>query len=377
MEILERQRRWRLLLGHEAGFQAGYEPVHEDARMDATLKALYDDTTRFSYEGAGSGGEFETSPVSKWMSDIRSCFPEEVLNFIQNDVINRSDMEKVIFEPEVLRTVVPDVDFAAFLLRQKAKIPQASREIARRLIEMVVEEISRRIEPELQNAVTQSVKRRYHSTVASASAIDWHTTIRRNLGHYDKQRRVLIPERFTFLARGQKHIPWRFIILLDQSASMASSAIYTAVAGSVFSTLPAIRTQIIAFGTRVSDITEHCTDPVELLMELPFGGGTDIGQALAYCTDQLVDPTRTMILLVSDLFEGGSEAGFLGQARTLTDQGVTLVCLTAFNDTGRARYDGAMAKKLADIGAICVEATPESLPPFLEAVLSGQPLQKE
>lgn len=377
METIERQRRWKLLLGCEAGVEAEVESVDEDAVMDAAMMALYDNKTRFSYERTGSGDEFELSPASKWMSDIRSCFPKNILNFIQNDAINRPDMEKVILEPEVLRTVQSDADFAAFLLRQKAKIPRASIEIVRRMIEKVVEDIRKRIEPELRSAVTCSVSKRYHSTIPSASAIDWQTTIRKNLGRYDKQRCVLIPERFTFFERGRKRLPWSIIVLLDQSASMTDAALYTAVAGAVFSTLSAIRTQIVAFGTRVTNITEQCADPVELLMGLPFGGGTDIGQALGYCAKQLIDPKRSLILLVSDLFEGSSEAKLLDEARSLTEQGVTLVCLTAFNDAGRSRFDSAMAKKLTGIGAICAAATPENLPALLETVFSGQPLPKE
>lgn len=373
MEISERKRRWRLLLGRAAENTA--ELSGADAVIDASLAALYEQTGRFSYEGASDSEASGLPEVSQWMSDIRANFPSEIINVIQNDAIERREIEKLVLEPEALLAAEPNVSFAAALLKMNAKIPETSRAIARRIVWQAADEIRRRLESEMRSAVTCAVRKRIRGTVSNSASIDWHTTIRKNLSHYDSKRRVLLPERFSFLERGRSHLPWNIIVMLDHSASMADSALYAAVTASVLASIPAIRTRVIAFGTHVSDVTDRCDDPAELLLSLSFSGGTDIGKALTFCAGQIDDPTRTMILLVSDLFEGGDESVLLRQTIALAEQGVTLVCLTAINDSGLSRYDGSVAKKLASAGAHCVAATPEGLPLILETLLGGQRLK--
>ncbi len=47
---------------------------------------------------------------------------------------------------------------------------------------------------------------------------------------------------------------------------MADSVVYGAIMGSIFASLPALKTHVIAFDTEVVDLTEKCgDDPVNML----------------------------------------------------------------------------------------------------------------
>ncbi len=92
-----------------------------------------------------------------------------------------------------------------------------------------------------------------------------------------------------FFSRTRRHLDqWQVILLVDQSGSMPDSVIHAAVTAACLWGLPGVRTHLVAFDTDVVDLTADVDDPVELLMKVQLGGGTDIARAAAYGAD-LVD----------------------------------------------------------------------------------------
>src|SRR5207253_89032 len=83
------------------------------------------------------------------------------------------------------------------------------------------------------------------------------------------------------------------------------------------------RTHLVLFDTNVVDVTEHCPDPVEAILKVQLGGGTDIGGALSYAAGLVDNPRRTVVVLITDFFEGGPLDRLFAAARQLLESGVT------------------------------------------------------
>ena len=384
----ERRRRWRLLLGpqSEEGLIASPENAapllaSEDGAMDATLNAAYNSAGGFSYIAQGSNDEKSTSDIVRWLKDIHSSFVSESSFVIIRDAINTHEIESFLLQPEALEIAFSDADMAAMLLRLKRKLPDASLNPARQIVRKVIEDIQIRMEPQLRGAVTGALKRRAHSPRPSLSAVDWHTTIRKNLGRYDPERGVLIPDRFLYFERGQERNPWHVILMLDQSASMTGSALYAVTAASILASIPMIETNVAVFDSDVTNLTEACrdSDPVDLLFGLSFEGGTDIGRAVDFCSAWVAEPKRTLMILISDLYESGDTGRLVSRVYSLTESGVSFIIFPSLIDrAARPSYNEPLATALAAVGAYRPESSeldspgPDGLPMILESVFSGR-----
>jgi hypothetical protein len=58
--------------------------------------------------------------------------------------------------------------------------------------------------------------------------------------------------------------------------------------------------------SRISPSISELAGLIEVLFGVQLGGGTDINSALAYCEQYIEHPTKTHLILISDLFEGGN-----------------------------------------------------------------------
>lgn len=365
-------RRWRLILGAAAGEALGGPALDAaDLEMDAALAAIYDETAGEGTERAAGLGA-SAPRLAKWLGDIRSYFKEDVVSVIQQDAIERKGLKQLLLEPELLKTVQPNIQLVGTLMSLSGRIPERTKETARMVVAAVVDEIKKRLEQRLRQAVMGSLNRREHSPLPNANSIDWKRTISRNLKHYHRDLETIVPERVWFFSRAQKSHNWTVIIDMDQSGSMADSVVYGAVCGSVFASLPAIKTHVVAFDTEVVDLTEKCgNDPVAMLFGVQLGGGTDINKSVAYCEQFITEPARTLFILISDLFEGGNQAQLVRRMEEMAASGVKAVCLLALSDAGKPCYDEALARKLAALGIPCFACTPNRLPDLIEAALRG------
>src|SRR5690606_30424188 len=153
---------------------------------------------------------------------------------------------------------------------------------ARRLVQEVVRRIMDRLATQVRQAFSGSRGRR-RTSVKSARNCDFRRTLGGNLHRWDPQRRRLFVERPVFISRTRRHAEqWDIILLVDQSGSMIDSVIHSAVMAACLWNLPGMRTRLVAFDTQVVDLTADVSDPVELLMKVQLGGGTDIARAVAY-----------------------------------------------------------------------------------------------
>lgn len=360
----ETVRRWRLVLGREYD-GTGLSLSEMDMKIDRSLEAVYGDHER-------RGGLGASAPkVSRWLGDIREFFPQSVVQVIQKDAIRRLNLTSLLTEKEMLQHVVPDVHLVATLMSLSRAIPEKNKEIARQVVRKVVEELLQKLSSPMQQAVTGALNRSSRRRNPRHNEIDWRVTIEKNLKHYQPDYRTIIPE--VRIGFGRKRRALKDIILcLDQSGSMGTSVIYSGIFGSVLASIPSVSTRMVVFDTAVVDLTDELQDPVDWLFGVQLGGGTDIHQALAYCCELITRPEETVMVLVTDLYEGGDEKEMRKTFVSLVNRGVQLIVLPALNDDGAPSYDKDNARFLAEIGVPTFACTPDKFPELMAAALNKQ-----
>lgn len=360
-------RRWRLILGKDAEKELGIKLNRQSLRMDSALEAVYGARKR-------SGGMEASAPkAARWLGDVRGLFPESVVHLIQQDAIERMGLRWILNEREVLESVVPDVHLVSALLSLRYAIPEENREVARSLVNRLVQELLRKITAPMRQSVQGALSRSYKRCHPRHNEIDWSTTILKNLRHYQPDYKTIIPEVLYGhgrLRRGVKDI----ILCLDQSGSMSESVVYASIYGAVLASIPALSTRLIAFDTSVVDLSDDLSDPVDLLFGIQLGGGTDIDQALRYCQEQMQRPKDTILILITDLYEGGNENDMRARFKAIKDAGVQVVVLLALSDEGAPSYDREQASFLSSLGIPCFACTPDKFPELMGAAISQQDL---
>ncbi|GAB2866578.1 VWA domain-containing protein [Actinocorallia aurea] len=357
-----------MVLGPEGEEGVGVAAEGRDRKADEALNALYGGEGRRGGLGASAPG------VARWLGDIREYFPASVVRVMQRDAIERLDLDRLLLEPELLDAVEPDVRLVGTLLSLAKVLPERARESARAVVRKVVTDLERRLADKTRAAVRGALDRAARTSRPRPSDIDWDRTIRANLRHYLPERRTIVPERLVGHGRKRRAVEREVILCVDQSGSMASSVVYAGLFGAVLASLPALRTSVVAFDTEVVDLTEHLHDPVEVLFGTTLGGGTDINRALAYCQGLVSRPERTVLVLVSDLFEGGDRREMLARAAALVRSGVQMIALLALSDDGAPAHDHGTAEALAALGVPAFACTPDAFPELLAAALQRRPL---
>ncbi|HEX2915335.1 MAG TPA: VWA domain-containing protein [Chloroflexia bacterium] len=369
----ERLRRWRLLLGGGEADGSGFSLEGSDLAMDKALAALYEAEEEKGNRGAGLG---KSAPnVARWLGDIRSYFPASVVRVMQQDALERLNLRQMLLEPEMLEAIEPDVHLVATLISLKDIIPGKTKETARLVVRRVVEELLRKLASPTQQAIMGSLNRAVRNRRPRHNEIDWNRTIRANLKHYQPEYGTIIPE--SRIGFGRKRSSLRDVILcVDQSGSMATSVVYSGVFGAVLASLPALQTRMVVYDTAVVDLTEHLEDPVDLLFGTQLGGGTDTSRALSYCQQLIRRPEDTILVLLSDLFDGVSSEKMNRMLGEFKSAGVQVIVLLALSDDGAPSYDHSNAAVLAGMDIPVFACTPDFFPDLMAAAISRQDINQ-
>jgi len=345
----------------------------DDLRIDEALGALYDTPEpggQAHTQGRGGGLGGSAPRVARWLGDIRTYFPVGVVQVMQKDAIERLGLTRLLLEPEMLDAVEPDVHLAGTLLALNRVMPEQARETARAVVRTVTTDLERRLAQRTRAAVTGALNRAARtSRPRRPSDVDWNRTILANLRHYLPEHRTVVPERLTGYARRQQAVARDVILCVDQSGSMAASVVYAGVFGAVLASVRSLRTSVVAFDTAVADLTGKLADPVDVLFGTQLGGGTDINRAVAYCQRLITRPASTILILVSDLFEGGDAGALLRRVASLTGAGVQVICLLALSDDGAPAYNHDIAAALATLGVPAFACTPDAFPGLMAAAI--------
>ena len=362
----ERNRRWKLALGDE-----DLSDLEErDRRLCKALSALYDTEGK-----KGRGGMGASSPkVSRWLGDIREFFPAPVVQVIQKDAFERLNLKALMLEPEFLATLEADVHLVADLISLRSAMPEKTIDTARMVVAKVVEDLMKRLQSKTVQQITGALNRSLRTRRPRHSDIDWSRTIRANLRHYQQDFNTIVPETLIGYARKTRskadldHV----MLCVDQSGSMASSVVYASIFAAVMASLPVLSTQLVCFDTAIVDLTEQLEDPVQVLFGVQLGGGTDINAALAYCEAKIEHPSKTHLVLITDLYEGGDAKAMLARVASLKRSGVNVIVLLALSDDGRPGYDMQHAGAIAAMDCPVFACTPDQFPDLMATALTQQ-----
>lgn len=369
-DLTEKQklRRWHLVLGTPDSSEV---LSVTDKRLNDALSALYGDGSD-TQKQAGLG---RSAPkVAKWLGDIREFFPTPVVQVVQQDAFNRLGLKQMLLEPEFLAAMEADVHLVADLISLRSAMPQKTIETARQVVKKVVDELLKKLEQKTAEAIRGAVNKSKRTYRPRFNDIDWGRTISANLRHYQAEHQTIVAEKLIgFMRQQRRQVDLDEVVLcVDQSGSMASSVVYSSIFAAVMASIPAVQTKLVCFDTAIFDLTDELADPVSVLFGVQLGGGTDINQAVAYCAQKIERPSKTHLILITDLYEGGNEKELIGRIGHLVKQGVNIITLLALSDDGRPMYDDKLAKVFANMGVPVFACTPDQFPDLMATALKRE-----
>lgn len=382
-------RRWRLILGPEAAQPlAAAQPLDDaDARRDAALDYLYQREHRLreqadasgtdAWQGGGGqsgrhGGRDMPEPQAvHWLGEVRDLFPHSAVETLQRDALSRYGLHGLLSDPQVLAEATPSIELVAALMAVRTSLPPEVLAEARRLVARVVADLQARLSSRVHSALGRRRRRRSSRGQGQMSDLDWPRTLRHNLRHYQSEEQVLVLERLFFRENEAQRLIWDLWLLVDQSGSMHESVIHSAVMGSIFARVRALRTHVLLFSDAVADVTGQLHAPEELLLGAQLGGGTNIGAALAHVAGQLAAPRRSVIVLITDLYEGHDEARVIAETERLVASGARVLVLAALDRRAHPDYDRDLAAQLMARGAQVAAMTPDHLVDWLARAMQG------
>lgn len=319
--------------------------------------------------GAGLGASSLTTP--DWLAHVRDLFPKECLEVVERDAVERFGLTELITDPETLASIEPSEEVLKLLVQFRSQIPDEARSEARRIIDAVVKDLYRKLATTTRSALTGALDRSRKSRLKIASNLDPAATLKANLKNYDPETGMLGVDKLVFHARKRRHADHRVILLLDQSGSMLDSVVYAAVMGGIFASVPEIDFRLLAFDTQVVDLSEIARDPVEVLFSVQLGGGTLIQRAVAHAATLVREPRRTIVVVLSDFYEGGRPEGLYAQVKELVDSGVKVLGLAALGQSGEPDFDRQVAKQLVALGMPVAAMTPLKLAEWISGHVRG------
>lgn len=376
----EALERWRLVLG-EAG-EAGVGGLSASGQaMDTALGWLYgrkrqdggggDDSDDDVLDRSGGSGGSQLS-VPEWINQIHQLFPKTTIERLERDAVERYHIEDVVTNREVLERIEPNETLLRAVMHTKHLMKPEVLELARQLVRKVVEQLLEQLRSEVQVAFAGVVDRRRRSPLKVARNFDFKATLRRNLRRYDPARGQILLEEPLFFSRVRRFTErWQVVMIVDQSGSMTSSVIHSAVTASCLWSVPGLDPNLIVFDTNVVDLTDEVTDPVETLMRVQLGGGTDIHKAVRYGAQLVRMPRRTIVVLITDFYEGGNANGLVDEVRSLVGQGCVVLGLAALDAECTPAYDRDLAQRLQNVGAHIGAMTPGELAGFVAQAVQG------
>lgn len=366
MSRYDAETRWRLILGpagDEAMGARGEGAGVDD--LEGALSWLYDretdedDSRSLARSGPGRGHSHPLA-VPDWLNAIHELFPVEAIQRLESDALNRFGILDIVTRKEALANVTPSLSLVEAILRCKSKMDNTVLEAARAVVAKVVEELKKKLTEEVEHRLGMTPMRHRRSRYRVARNLDPIRTIRKNLRHWDQEKKRLILSQPEFFSRVRRFGPrYQVIVLVDQSGSMARNIIHAAVVASVLYKLPATRSHLVVYDTEVVDLSAHVEDPVELLLRVQLGGGTDGQKALQYAAELVDVPHRTILLWITD-FEDNAEA-LAREVRSLVGEGVIVFGAASLDEETQGAYDHGVAQAVADAGAHVAATTPGKL----------------
>lgn len=367
--------RWRLVLGK---YSSNHLTFSEDninyADMDTLLEFLYE--REYGEErGVRSdkrAGSLDPSnlTVPQWITKIKELFPKETVEILEKHALDKYNLKELLTDKTVLEKLEPNPELLKSILQMKHLMKGEVLETAKKIVKVTAEEIAKKLEQDIKTAINGRLDRNKYGGIKSSRNIDFKRTIKHNLKNFDRELNTLVVDRVYFNKRVKPSNPWNVIIAVDESGSMLDSVIHSAIMAGIFSKLPMLKTNLVIFDTEIVDLTEYVEDIVQTLMSIQLGGGTNISRALQYCNGLMENPHKTIVILVTDLYEGGSYGTMYARAKDIVESGARLIILPALGIDAEPIYDRGAAEKMAALGAKVAAVTPGGLAKWIAQIIS-------
>ncbi|MBN1802462.1 MAG: VWA domain-containing protein [Candidatus Lokiarchaeota archaeon] len=324
--------------------------------IDQTLNFVYD--TKKS-RGAGLGAS--NLSVPQWIENVNKLFPIQTKEVLEKDLVNKSDISLLINNPELFEKVEPSLDMVKTILSLKHMLPEKIKNAARQIVKKVVDQLIDLLKTNVEKNISGIIRRDRHTPIKVYRNIDWKQSIKCNLKHYDPNIKKLIMAEPRFFSADKKKKMWQIIVLVDESGSMGDSVIYSVVMASIFAGIPAITTNLVIFDTQVVDLSAYISDPVDMLMSVQLGGGTDITKAVRYGQSLIKNPKKTIMVIISDFYEGRAESDLTKALTHVLEGGTKILGIASLGSDARPYYNKPYAKKMNKLGIDVLACTPEKL----------------
>ena len=367
--------RWRLVLGATAEQHGICLEGHDEEarRIDALVGFLFapNGGGKQSKDRSGGTGPGHAMNVPRWVDEVGQLFPREAKEVMERELVKRKGLRELMEKPEILERIEPNQELVKTLLTHRDLMNEKTRTLARKIIAKVVDELKKKLKVQIEPAITGAIRRDKHSPRRVYRNLDLQRTVRRNLHRFDAASGKLLVDQLYFHAAERRSRPWHVIVAVDQSGSMLDSAIYSAIMASIFVELPAVRTSLFLFDTDIADLTDQVGQPVDVLLAIQLGGGTDITRALQYAYQLTRQPARTIVVLVTDFYEGRAERDLVNQVKEMAQAGIRMIGLGALGYEARPEYNKTTAAKCRKVGMDILSCTPEKLAEAMAHIIRG------
>ena len=365
--------RWRLILGSFSNLEID----NEYSEIDKTLNFLYDrEYTQNSgysldnFNNSNSSKEKSALTVPKWISKVKKLFPKETVEIMQKQALEKYKLTEMLTDENILKEIEPNIELLKNILTFKDMMSQNVKKLAYDIVKKTLEEIKNKMEVEIKKVFYGKKLPNSNTTNKIFKNLDIKKTIRYNLKNYDIKNKTIFTDKLFFNQNIKKYNPYNIIILIDESGSMLDSVIYSSIMASIFANLPYLSIKLVIFDISVVDLSEHIKEPIDILFKVQLGGGTNIAQALEYAKKITVAPDKTIVLLISDLFDSNDYKLMYKNANDIIEAGSKLIVLTALDYNANSIYDKEAARYFLKIGAKVGALTPSKLSKWISDIIS-------
>jgi Mg-chelatase subunit ChlD len=299
--------------------------------------------------GGGAGASTSGTRRGGGGADVSEEALREGLAGIEKELVNRMALREVLKDDAMAASLSPSMTLVEQLLRDKAHLSGNALKNAKRLIGQYVDQLAEVLKLQVMRAVKGKVDQSVPPKRVFRN-LDLKRTVWQNLTHYNPADGRLYVDRLHYKRTAKKSTPIRMIVVVDQSGSMVDAMVQCTILASIFASLPRVDMHLLAFDTRVLDLTPWVHDPFEVLLRTELGGGTLIKQALEAAAEKVEEPRNTAVVLISDFFEGGSNQELLDAIKAMRDAGTHVIPVGAVTSGGYFSVNDWFRTRLKDMG---------------------------
>lgn len=363
----ETVNKWRLILGKYSQDNLDIQLDENLLEIDKTMEFIYN--REYTEEMGIRNTNSRIMHVPKWLTKIRELFPKNVVEVIEKHALEVYQMNELLNDKEVLKKLEPNKALLKTILQMKNLMNNEVLYEAKKIVKKVANEIKKELEVDIKQAIVGKIDKSNMGHLKNKNNINIKKTISTNLKNYNKELDKIIVERVIYNSRIKNYNKWNVVIAVDESGSMLDSVIHSSVMAGIFASLPMLKTNLIIFDTEVVDLTDYIDDPVSTMMSVQLGGGTHIYKALNYTNSIIKEPQKTIVVLITDLYENGSYSNMYKEASDIIESGAKLIVLTSLDNECASIYNKDAAVKLRNLGADVAALTPEELSKWIAKII--------